>query len=390
MLQKLINLGIYLTILSLPLYLFRFRVFWTPFNVLEVLIYTSFCLWLFQIVFFGVKPIIIEKQWVCPAFFIFFGVTLSTLFSQNINISAGIWKSWFIAPMLFALVLIHSIKTKAQLKRIIVSLVLSGAVVALIALFYWFGNDLTYDGRLRAFFLSPNHLAMYLSPILLLSLSLYPLIKQKNFKILLFLIQSIFFFVVYLTYSHGAWLGLIGALVFLIILRLKPKRLYVVRLSAALMIFTLVIIIFISLFSPSIFFGKSRLVIWRSALEIIKDHPWLGIGPGMFQRYYLEYQKYFLPYPEWAAPQPHNIFLAFWLQAGLIGLIGFIWLLVVWFKEVLGNLSGVYHSFLASSAVAMIYVLVHGLTDTTYWKNDLSVVFWLIIALGYIMSHRFD
>jgi len=30
----------------------------------------------------------------------------------------------------------------------------------------------------------------------------------------------------------------------------------------------------------------------------------------------------------------------------------------------------------------MIVLLVHGLVDTPYFKNDLSVLFWLIIGLG--------
>jgi len=33
---------------------------------------------------------------------------------------------------------------------------------------------------------------------------------------------------------------------------------------------------------------------------------------------------------------------------------------------------------------AMVVLLVHGLVDTPYFKNDLSVLFWLIIGLGII------
>ena len=32
----------------------------------------------------------------------------------------------------------------------------------------------------------------------------------------------------------------------------------------------------------------------------------------------------------------------------------------------------------------MVVLLVHGLVDTPYFKNDLSVLFWLIIGLGII------
>ena len=35
----------------------------------------------------------------------------------------------------------------------------------------------------------------------------------------------------------------------------------------------------------------------------------------------------------------------------------------------------------------MIYILAHGLVDTTYWKNDLSVVFWIIIGLMVVVKN---
>jgi len=86
----------------------------------------------------------------------------------------------------------------------------------------------------------------------------------------------------------------------------------------------------------------------------------------------------FEPYPEWAVPQPHNIFLAFWLQTGLIGLVGFIWLIII---IIFLNYKPKILSFILLYAI--IYILIHGLVDTTYWKNDLSVIFWVIIALNY-------
>ena len=136
---------------------------------------------------------------------------------------------------------------------------------------------------------------------------------------------------------------------------------------------------------PSI---KSRLVIWQSAWEILKDHPLIGIGPGMFQKYYLDYQPRFEPYPEWAVPQPHNIFLAFWLQTGLLGLIGLVWLLAVFFRETKKGLNPGQGSILMIILMAaMIYVIVHGLVDTTYWKNDLAIIFWLITALANRVNH---
>ncbi|PIS07344.1 hypothetical protein COT78_04275, partial [Candidatus Berkelbacteria bacterium CG10_big_fil_rev_8_21_14_0_10_43_13] len=35
--------------------------------------------------------------------------------------------------------------------------------------------------------------------------------------------------------------------------------------------------------------------------------------------------------------------------------------------------------------MAMAAILIHGLFDTTYFKNDLSSIFWLIIALAEVL-----
>ena len=384
MLQKTINFIIYLIVFSLPLYLVHFKIVWIPVTILELMIYALFIIWLSY--FIIKKEKITDSKFYLPLLLIFIGATISTLFSSDIQVSAGIWKAWFIAPMLFFIVIINSIKTKKQIKNIILTLTLSGFIVALIALFYWFNKDLTYDFRLQAFYNSPNYLAMFLSPVLILSFYLYFIIKNKILKILLIIDYLLLITVIYLTYSYGAWLGLIGAAIFILIF-LKFKLRY-------LFLFLLIIILFFSFQASSYKFQgfldfsypslKSRLVIWQSSWEIIKDHSFIGIGPGMFQKYYLDEQINFELYPEWAVPQPHNIFLAFWLQTGLIGLIGFFWLIIIFFRN--------YKPKILSSILlcVMIYILIHGLIDTTYWKNDLSVIFWLIIALNYKVNHLSD
>ncbi len=381
--QKIINFIIYLIVFSLPLYLVSFKIAWIPITVLELMIYPLFIIWLFY--FIIKKKKIIDCKFYIPALLIFLGATISTLLSLDIQVSAGIWKAWFVAPMLFFVVIINSLKTKKQIKNIILSFILSGSIVALISLFYWFNENLTYDNRLQAFYNSPNYLAMFLSPLLFLSFYIYSLVKNKILKILLITDYLLLITVIYLTYSYGAWLGLIGAVIFILIF-LKIRLRYI-------FLFFLIIILFFSFQASSYKFQgfldfsypslKSRLVIWQSSWEIIKDHSLIGIGPGMFQKYYLDEQINFEPYLEWAVPQPHNIFLAFWLQTGIIGLMGLIWLLIVFFKNALrfDLCKGRTSIILIVLVSSMICILIHGLVDTTYWKNDLAIIFWLITAL---------
>lgn len=395
--KKFLHFYICLILLFLPLYLFKIKIWLIPLTVLELMIYGLFVLWLLRKRFLKARFGDLAPKWgpspqilPLPVFLIFLGLTISTLFSFDLLASAGIWKGWFIAPWLFMIVILDIIKNQEQTRDILIALTFSGFIVAAISFWYWFSGHLAYDGRLTAFYLSPNHLAMYLAPILILSFNLWLFIQKKWQKMLLLVVSCLLLAVIYLTYSYGAWLGLLGAIIFLIVTKKQGSR-----GQTPIFLFGLLLVIILIFFQFQtekaqnlLKFSRSslesRLIIWRTAIEIIKDHPLIGIGPGMFQRYYLAKQPKFEPYLEWAAPQPHNLFLAFWLQTGLIGLIGFIWLLFWFFRS--SSPGAAPRKQLLILKAALVYILIHGLADTTYWKNDLAIIFWLIIALRSITA----
>ncbi len=120
--------------------------------------------------------------------------------------------------------------------------------------------------------------------------------------------------------------------------------------------------------------AASRIMIWSAAGRIIRDNWLFGIGPNRFQDKYLEYQKYFPPYLEWSVPEPHNLLAAFWLQSGLLGLAGFMSLLWIWLKRIVKKEKT---KIVVAAAAIIIYILAHGLVDTTYFKQDLASIFWL-------------
>jgi O-antigen ligase len=120
-------------------------------------------------------------------------------------------------------------------------------------------------------------------------------------------------------------------------------------------------------------------MIWQSAEKVLENSWVWGIGAGNFQEKYLEYQKYFAPYLEWAVPHPHNLYLALWLYGGIFGLVGFLALVFFWFSALFRSQKNPSLRFIGLGI--MLYVLLHGLVDTTYLKNDLAVLFWLLFAL---------
>jgi len=132
-----------------------------------------------------------------------------------------------------------------------------------------------------------------------------------------------------------------------------------------------------------------RVEIYRYAYQLIKTHPLLGIGPGEFQPAVEKisisnegFQLYGLSY----ALHPHDIYLAFWLNLGLAGLVIFL-ILVIYFFIKISRCAG--SVFLTSAfCAAMVAILVHGIIDTTYFKNDLSTIFWIILAMSVIIGVR--
>jgi O-antigen ligase len=309
-------------------------------------------------------------------------VTLATIFSTDLRASAGIWKGWFVDPLLFFVVLVTTIRKPGQIKGVLYSLFLSGAVVSVISLIYLIQGKLDPFGRLQAFYNSPNYLAMYLAPALIIGAGFLfqKMAKLKiipNTFILVFVTCLLLSVVLFFTNSFGAWLGVIAAVCFGIVFYLyKSNR---KQFALTILYLVLLIIVFLGYFAliqkESSF--DARIIIWQEAWEVFKANPILGIGPGTFG-------NYFPPHPEWGVTQPHNIFLAFLLQTGILGFVGFVWLLAWFFRTGIRNYElGIMNVVLM---MVMIYILVHGLVDATYWKNDLAVIFWLVVGLMTVLK----
>jgi putative inorganic carbon (HCO3(-)) transporter len=123
--------------------------------------------------------------------------------------------------------------------------------------------------------------------------------------------------------------------------------------------------------------------LWQDTLDMLRGRPVLGAGLSGFQQRITH---------AWAlrhdpAPYPHNILLAFWSETGLLGLAAFLWVVAaVAFAGLRGWLRGAegWRAISLGTLLALLAVLVHGTVDTPYFKNDLSLEFWAIAALGLV------
>lgn len=382
--KKIFNLEnlILTTIFFLPIYLVKLSIFGISTNLLELMIIAALFLWVSKR---DKKIALIIKENKAVFIFagiIFSGLIVSTLINPNYQVEWGIIKGWFALPFLFAF-MAQDIFKEERREALFKAYFCSTIAVAFISLVYFFAGTETYDGRLEAFFNSPNYLVMYLAPGLMIGIFNYKKDKLKN-NLFYFLALAIIVLAIYLTKSYAGWLSIFLTILIasLLVYRKKAK----IHLIAGAVLF-LAIIYFqfqTTKFGDLININErssvsSRIMIWAAAERILADNWLWGIGPGKFQSKYLEYQKYFPPYLEWAVPHPHNLYLSFWLSGGIMGFLGFLGLVLFWIKNFWRKIDR--KKYIGILAI-LFYILIHGFFDTTYFKNDLAVVFWLAIMSG--------
>ena len=402
--------SLFLILALLPAYQIRFQVLGIPLTFLEVLILVLWAVWLIKQIRHQQYPAFRYKKmgtwfWLISLWLLI--SIIAVFISPDLRAGAGIWKAYFLEPILFLIVFLDVIKNKKDLRLAIGALICSGLLIT----FYTFYQKITGQGvwsteiwgqpkilRTTGPFPHPNFLGLYLGPLFMLGLGYIFLNFKKNIP---FLLKIIFFAVLFLgslvfAKSEGAIIAIFIALFFYAMLY-KPIRKWV-------LIFVLIFVLFVSFFSvprhyltEKIFFqdlsGRLRVNIWKGATEILKEKSILGVGLNGYQVLAPEYQERYYDKDTQELisvethPYPHNLFLTIWLELGLLGLFIFFLILFQFFKKgfevfkkepiLIGSIMG-----------AMVVILIHGLVDTPYFKNDLAILFWVIIGLMIIISRR--
>lgn len=235
--------------------------------------------------------------------------------------------------------------------------------------------------RVQAWYPSANHLALMLGrawPFLLAGATLW--------RRWLWLPAAIVGLGLLLTFSTGGWLGSVVAtlvVVFALGYRKLASGLGAAAAVALVGVSALAIAgILPERLNPLRQTGGFRVDLWLSSLEMVRDHPFLGVGLDNFV--YL-YQQFYLREGAAAEPSlshPHNWIFNFWLSLGLLGLIAFLWLLVRFWQNARRALQDPGRRWLVAGALgAMADMLVHGFIDNSYFLVDLASVFWLCLAL---------
>jgi O-antigen ligase len=222
--------------------------------------------------------------------------------------------------------------------------------------------------------------------------------KGQTAKSLFFVLCSLFCLGgIAVSFSRGAWLGAVAALVALGLLvvlvraegkKQKAKGKFVPFAFYLLPLLALVVAGLAFSLRGDVTAGSTpvRLLLWREAAGYIRQHP-LGIGLDQFGYYHEPGSGRSLIDPaligtsEQYAAHPHNLLLDTWLRLGPLGLAAFGWLLARFFGRGLRLLQTGAAPVVLGALAATVAALTHGLVDNFYFVPDLALAFWLLLAV---------
>jgi len=336
--------------------------------------------------------------------------TLSLLFTERLDVATNEWRVVIVEPALFYLLLRVTHLRKKEMWRVVDAFILGGVAVALYGLGFYAlcqGGVLERDlceraitttasgvGRLRAIYGSPNNLALYLGRILPFLVAMLLLGRRTPRRRRLYTVASLpVGLALLLTFSKGAlFLGLPAALlvVFWQWQRQTGRRLWpwlagVVALAGS----ALLLILNYPPLAGRLDVGGAtsvfRLQLWQASLNMITEHPLLGVG---LDNFLYAYRGRYIFEGAWQEPylnHPHNILLDFTTRLGLLGLLAGIWLLGSLARHLWQRTRQVpaqWRPVLVGMIAAFVDMLAHGLVDHSFFLVDLSFVFYFLLGLA--------
>ncbi len=280
---------------------------------------------------------------------------------------------------------------------LVVAFLAGASIMAGYAIFQYFFTRQTIDAegvrRALGVYGSPNNLALLLGRVvpILISLLLFSgaSARSRLRVVLLAVVLAVNGLALLLTFSRGALLlGLPAALLFFGFVRgrrVLGLTLAVLAAAAGGVVPLLGTERLRSLLDTRNGTGFFRLRLWQSAWNMLREHPWLGVGPDNFLYQYRT--RYLLP-DAWQEPNlshPHNILLDFGTRLGVSGIVLLIWIQVTFWRlaaRLYRRLAeGPQRALILGLMGSMVASLAHGLVDNSIFLVDLAFIFVMTLAV---------
>jgi O-antigen ligase len=381
-----------LTAALTPAYVIRYHIGFYPTTVLEIAILAT-------VVVFGVETwrqhsrLTWWTPFALPALLFLLAGAIAVLVAPEHARALGLFRAYLVEPIALFVVISNVITSRARAMLVLAGLAVAGTVVAVLNGFVVLQAIRHHTLNVAVappvvIYTSANAVALFLVPLLAVAASLLLFARDRRERLAAAIFLVIAGAATLLSFSRGGYLAL--AVMALLLAALHQRR--VILIPAAV-----VVGVAVSLLPPvASRLGHEfdftdpnnslaeRFRLWGATLRMLRDHPIFGTGLSGFastidryrQGVYTEHLIY-----------PHNIVLNFWSETGLLGLAAFAWILVAGLRLTWRGwrlAAEAWRPIELGVFLALLGIIVHGLVDVPYWKNDLSVDFGILLGLAWV------
>lgn len=273
-----------------------------------------------------------------------------------------------------------------RITAMIISLLCIGSVIL-----YQFGidNGMTLGGRAQATLNDPNLAALYLV-ISFSFIMLYSNYVEKKFMINLSTVLILI--ALFLTASRGGIISILLAVVIVLFLTFMLGRMRELLIFIAIMSLFLIAFLWVNETSEVLRFAIDRVTsvgsegdgtsyrvfLWMSAFDMWTNNPLIGIGIGQFIAYSTEmYGVTFMNIP-------HNTYLTFLTETGMVGFLAFLWFpLYLFFRLVV---------FITTNGEKKYYVILIGLIAVGIQAISINIenirFVWIYLTIAFVLSYH--
>ena len=374
-----------------PAYTIRWHLGPLPTTVLENAILVTIAVFAVESLRQGAVPVW-RSGLVAPGLLFLAAGAISVFVAPDQRAALGLYRAYFIEPMAFGLVLLNVVSTPRRALGVAGGLAVGGLLVGLAnsAVVVEALRQHTYDVVNTppvVVYNTANAVALFLGPLIAFggAIALHSAGRTERWlaagAVLLGLICMV------LSFSRGGYLAMAAVALGLALTHRWRWRLLTASVLASVALLAISPIRHRVLTEFDLSNGHNTLVgrfhLWSVALQMLRDHPVFGAGLSGFATVI---GPYWNPTNIDRFTYPHNIVLNSWSETGILGLVAFGWIIVIGFMRS-------WHGWRSASAewkyihlgvlLALLAVVVHGLVDVPYLKNDLSLEFWSLLCLSF-------
>ena len=426
--RKIIILMKFLILINIPLISLFINLNVDEFRVNQFMLLKLFGISLFIFLILhilAIKEIKISTNNTITYAIIFFIILLTFSLTKIENIFIGL--NDYISFIFYILIFFTIIYLNQYIKNIqyilFNILLFTASIVSIYTISQYYGFDpFLHDlNRMTSTLGQKNWISNYIAIVFPIAWAYFLIQKNKKIKIILYFSLNLYYINLIICQSRGIWIS-IGLTILIGIYLIKKIQINRIlaknKKSLIILLFTFFLITIIystnnplnksAITAPeraaTVFNEKdpsinTRLLIWDTTIQMIKDNPYFGLGIGGFKKYYLKYQAdilnknpYYIKYAGKAA-ETHNEYLQIWAEMGIVGLISFLFIIFLIFRKIYYFIKNKYQPineklYSVSLLLGIICFLFHSLFTFPLHVPALGSTFFTLLAISLIYSNK--